>query len=47
MPDTVLGARGRAENDTDSQSLQSKGWGRERENEVINIIADESDKETK
>lgn len=32
---------------TQTQSLQSKGWARERENKVVNVISDEPDKETK
>ena len=32
---------------TQTQSLQSKGWARERENKVVNVVSDEPDKETK
>lgn len=32
---------------TQTQSLQSEGWARERENKVVNVISDEPDKETK
>lgn len=31
---------------TQTQSLQSKGWARESENKVVNVISGELDKET-